>query len=203
MVREEMVFRSGQILTTVMETMDEQENTGSLEGVEIMFIDERETKEIMESQKKQSYHFTKLSLYPPGRGPTMESLLAMNGGRWTMSAGAMSKGGRARGRARPTSSRRRQALPGGPGGQLDVWRDLKKLEEARIQDMMDDGCMCVEGQVCWICVGWIRPVTVPWKGSCADLECIEGHSNQKAHLKITHKDYKEEQGKELKDVDGW
>ena len=69
--------------------------------------------------------------------------------------------------------------------------------------MMDDGCMCVEGQVCWICVGWIGPVTVPWKGSCADLDCIEGHSNQKAHMKITHKDYKEEQGKELKDVDGW
>ena len=40
MVREEMVFRSGQILPTVMETMDEQGDTGSQERMEIELPDE-------------------------------------------------------------------------------------------------------------------------------------------------------------------
>ena len=51
MVREEMVFRSGQILPTVMETMDEQGDTGSQEGMEIELPDEGvESQEETESQ---------------------------------------------------------------------------------------------------------------------------------------------------------
>ena len=52
MVREEMVFRSGQILPTVMETMDEQGDTGSQEGMEMELPDEG-----VESQEgNQSFH---------------------------------------------------------------------------------------------------------------------------------------------------
>ena len=52
MVREEMVFRSGQILPTVMETMDEQGDTGSQERMEIELPDEG-----VESQEgNQSFH---------------------------------------------------------------------------------------------------------------------------------------------------
>ena len=51
MVREEMVFRSGQILPTVMETMDEQGDTGFQEGMEIELPDEGvESQEEEESQ---------------------------------------------------------------------------------------------------------------------------------------------------------
>ena len=58
MVREEMVFRSGQILPTVMETMDEQGDTGSQERMEIELPDEGvESQEETESQEgNQSFH---------------------------------------------------------------------------------------------------------------------------------------------------